>query len=154
MSVAVFLKTRAVWGFISKRCGQGCHSWPTAKMAHSLVFHSQRLSGQFTRENCPELWSRVGWTNQHRALRWWTNTEAATHPAKQLSGACSRSLTLVLPPQPPQSLEQLSTSVNTIETQRHPRQPSAARPQTNAHNDYPVCLLSKHPSHTQAIDFY
>lgn len=107
--------------FNSLRCGQGCRRWAAAKMAHSLVFHSRRLSGQFTAENCPELWSIVGSTNQHLTPRWWTNTEAMTRPAVQLSSVCTVSDTVLAPP--PQSLEQLSTPVSSIETKRPPWHP-------------------------------
>lgn len=62
-----------------------------------------------------------------------------------------------LPPLPPQSLGQLSTSVSTIETQRHPRTHPHAL-QTLCHRKHTqgpsMCLLSKHPGHTQVIDFY
>lgn len=103
-------------GFNSSRCGRGGHSWPTAKMAHSVVFHSQTLSSHFTAENCCDLWSCAGLTNQHLAPRWRTNTEAVTRPAEQLGSAGD----MALPPLP-QSLERLSTSVSTIETKRHPQ---------------------------------
>ena len=61
------------------------------------------------------------------------------------------------PPPRPQLLEQLSTSVSTMETDKTPQCPSARPANTRTHKHTqgpPMCLLSKHPRHTQLIDFY
>lgn len=78
------------------------------------------------------------------------------------SQAALRRLQLIpdftLPPSPPKSLEQLSASVSAAETQRHPQHPAAFPANTfvtQTNTQAPAsCLLSKHPSHTQVIDFY
>lgn len=121
-------------------------------MAHSLVFHSQRPSGQFTAENCPELWSCVGWTNQHLALRWWTNTEAVTHPAEQLSTVCAQSLTLCRRRR--RLLHYTATIIraviNSCQLHRNTKAPPAP---THAANN-PCVFWANNPRHTQVIDFY
>lgn len=124
-------------------------------MAHSLVFHSQRLSGHFTAENCPALWSCVGWTNQHlgsgdgQTQKLWHVLLSSSAPCMARPWHCAASTTTTI----------IRAVINFCQHHRNTKTPPApihpANTLLHKHTQgLSVCLLSKHPSHTQVIDFY